>query len=290
MHELIKLESNTEGVLEKNYTKVGEHFYIHPNQKLKIEEISEDVKKNYQIVFLMGGGGTRLLHITKDQISKHMIEINGQPLSKYVYDLWRNKGFSNFCFLIDDTQKAEMIKKFYNDGKSFGTEIKYSIEHERLGSGGALKLAIDNGTIQKSFVSHFPDDEIVGYKNFSIDFVKICEAAKKLNYWTVIACVPGSVYPYGEVVDKNGKVIDFVEKPFIRKDSSVGLFWMSKKAFQMIKNLNISKGEIKIERTVLKKIAQMGKMLKVLLPSEYWIPVNDDLNLKKFEEVIKTYK
>ena len=53
----------------------------------------------------------------------------------------------------------------------------------------------------------------------------------------------------------------------------------------MLKELEPEK-EIKIERTILKKIAQSGKMLKVILPSEMWIPVNDDPNLKKFEEII----
>lgn len=287
VHELVKGEQ-TEEELKKNYHQVGEHLYINSSIKLELEPVDEQNINNIQVVFLMGGSGTRLLHITKDQFSKHMINVNGQPLSKYVYDLWVNAGFKNFCFLIDDTQKGESIKTFYKNGEEFGIKNEYSIEHGKLGSAGALKLAIESGVIKQSFINHYPDDAIVGYKNFPLDFLKICKAAEKQGYQIVVVCVPGTIYPYGEIVDENGRVIDFVEKPFVKKDSSTGLCWVSKEVFPLIRDAGTGKGEVKIERTVLKTVAKNGKMLKVLLPSEYWIPVNDDPNLKKFEEAIKS--
>ncbi len=283
VHELVA-DKNTENWLKENFVQVGEHLYLHPNQKL---EISDNLNKDtVQIVFLMGGSGTRLLHVTKNQFSKHMIGVGEHPLSRYVFDLWANSDFKNFSFLIDDSVRGNSVKEYYGDGSKLDVNISYSIEHEKLGSGGALKLAIDNGTLKTQFINHFPDDEIVNYENFPEDFFKITQAAEKQGYDCVIVCVPGTIYPYGEVLDVGGKVNDFVEKPFINKDSNVGLFWLSEKALPLIKNLDISKGEVKIERTVLKQIAQRGKMLKVLLPSEMWIPVNDDPNLKKFEEII----
>lgn len=281
-HEMVEIR-NTEEFLSKNYKKVGEHLYIHQNVEI---DVQKDLENNdEQIVFLMGGSGTRLLHVTKDQFSKHMIGIGDHPLSRYVFDLWRNFGFKNFAFLIDNSLKGNSVRDYYGDGKKFGVDIKYSVEEKKLGSGGALKLAIENKIITGEFVNHFPDDEIVNYENFPADFFKIIQAAKKIGYDAVVVCVPGTIYPYGEVVDDDGKVVDFVEKPFINKDSNIGIFWLSKNALSMIKELEPNK-EIKIERTVLKKIAQSGKMLKVLIPSEMWIPVNDDPNLKKFEEMI----
>ncbi len=280
-HEMVNIEK-TENWLNHNYQKVGEHLYVDPSVNLKIHDTNNG---NVQIVFLMGGSGTRLLHVTKDQFSKHMIGIGDHPLSRYVFDLWRNSGFKNFAFLTDNSQKGDSIKDYYGDGKKFGVQIKYSIEDKKLGSGGALKLAIEDGVISKEFVNHFPDDEIVGYENFPKDFFKITQAAKSAGFDAIVICVPGTVYPYGEVIDHDGKVVDFVEKPFINKDSNIGIFWLSENVLPMINELESGK-EIKIERTILKKIAQSGKMLKVLLPSEMWIPVNDDPNLKKFEEII----
>ncbi len=109
-------------------------------------------------------------------------------------------------------------------------------------------------------------------------------AAVRAGYQCIILCVPGKLYPYGVVVDKDGKVADFVEKPFIENDTNTGIFGMSEDTFHLIKQLEPDKS-LKIERTVLKQIAQSGKMFKVLLPTEYWIPVNDEMNLNKLIEI-----
>ena len=85
----------TEEMMRQNYIQVGEHIYIKPGQKLSVESMNDEEKK-CQVVLPMGGKGTRLLHITRDQFSKHMIEVQGKPLCRYTYDLWRNQGFHNF--------------------------------------------------------------------------------------------------------------------------------------------------------------------------------------------------
>lgn len=287
VHELLKSE-DTETELRKNYKQVGEHLYVNPKQKLKIGGAPKEKLKEYQVVFLMGGGGTRLIHVTGDKIPKHMIKVNEKPMSQYVYDMWRESGFNNFCFLIDNTVKGDVVREHYGDGSKFGVEHGYSVETKKMGSGGAMKLAIDNRIITQQFVNHYPDDQIIGYKNFPLDFVKVCEGARKAGYDTVIVCVPGTAYQYGEVVDEDGEVVDFVEKPFVKKDSNIGVFWINRNVFDLFNEIDATKAEVKVERTVLKKLARSRKVLKVLLPSEYWVPINDDPGLKKFEEMIKT--
>lgn len=280
MHELLD-EGNTEKDM-KSYTKVGAHLYV--KTKLDMSMTKDKDVKGLQVVFLMGGGGTRLRHVTNDKYSKHMIEVAGKPISMHTIEQWTKAGFKELCFLIDDTHRGKSIRDYYKDGKSLGANVKYSAEHGKLGSGGALKLAIENGTITKDFINHFPDDQIIGYDNFAMDFAKVFVAAVKAGYQAVILCVPGKLYPYGEVIDKNGKVTDFIEKPFIWKDTNTGIFGIARQAFGAIKTLPGDQ-EVKIERTVFKQLAQAGKVFKVLLPSEYWIPVNDEPDLKKFIEV-----
>ena len=285
MHEMLH-EGNTEQMLAESCRKVGEHLYVKPGAEISVADVGNVKKENLQIVFSMGGCGTRLKHITKDEYSKHLIQVNGKPISKHVVDLWLSSGFTNFCFLIDNTHRGKSVAEYYKDGKQLGAEIKYSVEHTKLSSGGAIRQAIETGAITKSFINHYPDDLIVNYPNFADDFAKIFISAMRAGYQCVIVCVPGKLYPYGVIEDKDGKVANFVEKPFIPKDTNTGIFGMSEKAFSLIKQLEPDK-EIKIERTVLKQIAQNGKMLKVLLPTEYWIPVNDVLNLNKFAEIVK---
>ena len=285
MHEMVN-EGNTEQKLKETCVQVGEHLYVKPGSEINIAPLENEEKRDIQIVFSMGGGGTRLRHITEDKYSKHLIMVGGKPLSRHVVDIWLGSGFKNFCLLIDDTHRGKSVSDYYKDGGQLGAEIKYSVEHKRLGSGGAAKYAIDGNAITKSFINHYPDDMIVGYPAFAGDFAKVFIAAMRAGYQCVVACVPGKLYPYGVVEDRDGKVSDFIEKPFIAKDSNTGIFGIGESAFPLIKQLESDK-EVKLERTVLRQIAQNGKMFKVLLPTEYWIPVNDEPNLNKFIEIVK---
>ncbi|MFH0889602.1 MAG: sugar phosphate nucleotidyltransferase [Candidatus Aenigmatarchaeota archaeon] len=284
VHELLREISNEEE-MKKKYVQVGEHLYVKPGQGLKIEDRKTEANK-VPVVFAMGGSGSRLVHVTRDSFSKHMIPINWQPLSKYTFDAWRNLGFKNFRFLIDNTHRGNSISEYYGDGSNFGTKNLYSVEPEKLGSGGAIKLALQNKAIGGDFLWHQPDDMIVRYKNFPLDFANVFLSAINQGFKVAILCTPGTVYPYGEIIDENGKVTDFVEKPFISKDSSVGIWGISSEALG-----EFTSTELKVfsyESTVFKKLAKSGEMCKILIPNNYWIPVNDDPNLKKFEELIKS--
>jgi len=283
MHELID-ENETETQLAATCTKVGNHLYMRPGVSLDVQPAEDADKRMLRVVFSMGGEGARLRHVTKDEYSKHMIEVAGKPVSRHVLDLWRAAGFDDMCMLIDNTHRGQSIEDYYKDGSALGVRIRYSVEHDKLGSGGAMKFAIDGGVITKSFISHYPDDVILDYPEFAGDFAAVVMAAFKAGYLCVILCVPGKNYPYGVVEDKDGKVVGFAEKPFIPMDTSTAIFGMSEDAFGMIRAIEAGK-EIKIERGVLDRLARDGKMLKVLLPTEMWIPVNDEPNLEKFAEV-----
>ncbi len=290
VHELFDLPISTEEELKLNYAKAGEHLYISPDEKLDLKEVDVREAQEFQVIFPMGGEGTRLLHITRDNLSKHMVEIGGQPLSKYTFDLWRKQGFSDFCFLIDDGYRGKSISQFFGQGERFGTRNRYSIEHTKLGTGGSIKEAIINGNIESPFIMHYPDDQIVAYDGFPRDFLKVIRAVMEKGYQVVVVCVPGTIYPWGEVCEENGRVVDFSEKPFIRKDSYIGVSAISRDAFPLVKALDTSKGAIKIERTLFKEVARSGRMFKVLIPYEYWFSINDDPGLRRFEQVIKLRK
>ncbi|MCX6820941.1 MAG: sugar phosphate nucleotidyltransferase [Candidatus Aenigmarchaeota archaeon] len=284
MHELVD-ENETEAQLAATCAKVGSHLYMRPGVKLDVRPVTQADKDSMQVVFSMGGSGTRLRHVTNDDYSKHLIDVGGKPISRHVVDLWTAAGFEDLCMLIDDTHRGTSVADYYKDGSEIGATIRYSVEHDKLGSGGALKFAIDGGVITRPFINHYPDDVIVNYPGFAEDFAAVVLAAFRAGYLCVVLCVPGKNYPYGVVEDKDGKVVDFVEKPFIAKDTNTAVFGMSDGAFGLIRAIAPGK-EVKIERGVLQQLAHEDKMLKVLLPTEMWIPVNDDPNLTKLMEVV----
>ncbi|MDI6777999.1 MAG: sugar phosphate nucleotidyltransferase [Patescibacteria group bacterium] len=98
------------------------------------------IKKNSikQIVILAGGLATRLYPVTKT-IPKSMVEINGRPFFEYQIDLCKKNGVSEIVLCVGHLW--EQIRDYFGDGKRFGVKIIYSVENERLDTGGALKNA-----------------------------------------------------------------------------------------------------------------------------------------------------
>jgi D-glycero-alpha-D-manno-heptose 1-phosphate guanylyltransferase len=91
-----------------------------------------------EAVILAGGIGTRLGHLTKD-LPKPMLSFNGKPFLQHLMDFWISQGIDSFILSVG--YRYEKIKDY------FGNEyreipIRYSIEKEPLGTGGALALSI----------------------------------------------------------------------------------------------------------------------------------------------------
>ncbi|MFC1511177.1 NDP-sugar synthase [Candidatus Margulisiibacteriota bacterium] len=93
-----------------------------------------------QAVILAGGAGTRLWPLTIET-PKPMIEVNGKPFLLYIIEELKKYDIKNFVFCVG--YLADHFKDFFGDGQKFGVHIVYSIEKNFIGTGGALKLAVD---------------------------------------------------------------------------------------------------------------------------------------------------
>jgi len=126
--------------------------------------------KNYQIVLICGGLGTRLKHRAVD-IPKALLEINGTTLLDHTIKLYRSNGFTDFVFLTGHL--GEEIRKYVGDGRIHDINVRFSIEKGLLGKGGALKYALENGVIdmKKSSIIAYPDDLILN-KEFPKQLVR----------------------------------------------------------------------------------------------------------------------
>lgn len=91
-----------------------------------------------QIVVLAGGLATRLYPITKT-IPKSMVPILGEPFFAHQLRLFKRNGIEEVVMCVGHF--AEQIMDQFKDGKEFGLHIQYSIEQEKLDTGGALKHA-----------------------------------------------------------------------------------------------------------------------------------------------------
>ncbi len=88
-------------------------------------------------IILAGGLGTRLQSVVKD-IPKPMATVDGRPFLEIVLDYLMHYGITEVVLAIG--YKGEMILEHFGD-KYKDINLYYSVEHEPLGTGGALLKA-----------------------------------------------------------------------------------------------------------------------------------------------------
>ena len=92
-----------------------------------------------QTVILAGGLATRLRPVT-ERVPKSMIKICGKPFLEYQIELLKDNGVLDIVLCLG--YLGFKIREYFEDGKRFGVEIKYSEDGEKLlGIAGALKKA-----------------------------------------------------------------------------------------------------------------------------------------------------
>lgn len=92
------------------------------------------------VAILCGGFGTRLGELAGG-LPKPMIDIGGRPYLERVLESFAERGLRDFVLLTG--YRSAFIEEHFQDGADFGVDIRYSIETEPLGTGGAIREARD---------------------------------------------------------------------------------------------------------------------------------------------------
>ncbi len=92
-----------------------------------------------QAVILAGGKGTRLMPLTKD-IPKPMVAVGGQPFLYWQLRYLRDQGVKEVLLLT--SYLHEVIERHFVQNPVAGLTIKYSVEPEPMGTGGAVRFAL----------------------------------------------------------------------------------------------------------------------------------------------------
>lgn len=93
----------------------------------------------YNIIILAGGFGTRLRSVVND-VPKPMADVNGKPFLEYLISHYKKQNIHKIILCVG-YKKESIINYFYNNYK--GIPIFYSKENTPLGTGGAIKQAIE---------------------------------------------------------------------------------------------------------------------------------------------------
>ncbi len=156
-----------------------------------------------EAIILAGGLGTRLSATVKDK-QKVMAPVGGRPFLDYILRDLSEKGFNKVVLAV--SYHHEQLTQRYKD-EYLGMKIEYSVEEKPLGTGGAIKKALEKTREERVTVLN-------GDTYFDVDFDALYNTATQKNAKIVLAakempdCTRHSTLETGE----DGAVTRFAEK------------------------------------------------------------------------------
>jgi NDP-sugar pyrophosphorylase family protein len=108
-----------------------------------------------QAFLLAGGLGTRMSPAT-DHIPKALLPVAGKPFAAWQLQLLAGHGVREIVYGVGHL--GGQIEDFVGDGSRWGVSVRYSYEEGRLlGTGGAVRLAVDRRIIESPFFVVYGD-------------------------------------------------------------------------------------------------------------------------------------
>lgn len=152
-------------------------------------------------IILAGGFGTRLKKIVPD-LPKPLAPIAGQPFLEILLNSLAQKGFTHIILSLGYLAD-KIINRF---GKSFaGVELIYVIENEPLGTGGAVRLAMEKVIQDHVFI--FNGDT---YLDLEINAVE--QMWQNRHSAIIVGREVRDTSRYGRLLVEQDKIIGFSEK------------------------------------------------------------------------------
>ncbi|EAL0787629.1 NTP transferase domain-containing protein [Campylobacter coli] len=168
-----------------------------------------------QAIVLAGGLGTRLKSVVQD-LPKPMAPINGKPFLAFVLEYLKKQGIAEVILSV--SYKYELIQEYFKD-EFEGMKIRYNVEKELLGTGGAIKDALKL-VKNEAYVVNGDTFFDIDLKKLVLNGGKICIALKQMQNFD----------RYGTVnVDEQGIVTSFEEKVFKKQGLINGGIYLLKK-------------------------------------------------------------
>ena len=155
-----------------------------------------------EAIVLAGGLGTRLRSVVND-VPKPMAPVQGRPFLAVVLDQLVDAGFETTILAVG--YRHEAIRDFFGDAYR-GLVLRYSVESEPLGTGGAMRLAFGQTNARDVFILN-------GDTFLELDFVAMLDAHVRASaQFSMAVCHVSDVARYGALELDGGTVRGFSEK------------------------------------------------------------------------------
>ena len=156
-------------------------------------------------ILLVGGFGTRLMPLTRNT-PKPMLTVAGIPVTEHQLMMAKAAGITEI--VLATSYLSEVFTPYFGDGSKWGMSIKYAVEKEPLGTGGAIRNAAQLLETKESIVilngdvlsSHNLAEQIRQHEAHDAD---VTLHLTEVDDARAFGCVP---------TDQEGRVTAFLEK------------------------------------------------------------------------------
>lgn len=228
-------------------------------------------------VVLAGGLGTRLRPYTA-VIPKPLLPVGEQPILEIVLRQLQRHGFEHVS--IATGHLAQLIEAFFGDGSAFDLKIDYFREREALGTVGALAMmdALDEPFLVMN-----------GDVLTDLDYAALLNAHVVSGVAATIAArrqevqVSLGVLHFDDAGD-GARVTDYVEKPAIHYEASMGVYCFTPDAVG-----HIVPGERLDFPELILRLIRAGETVSAWRSDAYWLDIgrHDDYEraMEEFERM-----
>lgn len=230
-----------------------------------------------EALILAGGLGTRLQSVVSD-VPKPMAQVAGKPFVEYILQYLQEFGVERIVFSIG--YKAEAFQKYF--GKNYQEiEIEYVIEKEPLGTGGALKFALEHCINSEILVLNGDT-----FFNIELDDLWIFHQLHQSDFTMALREVENAAR-YGTVkLNENGKITGFIEKTGNNEKGIInaGIYILNKSIF----NSYPLTEKFSLEKDFLEKYLTNLNLFGCICEG-YFIDIGIPEDYKKAQDDFKTF-
>jgi mannose-1-phosphate guanylyltransferase len=223
-------------------------------------------------ILLVGGFGTRLMPLTKNT-PKPMLTVAGVPVTEHQLGMAKAAGITEI--VLATSYLSEVFIPYFGDGSKWGMKIKYAVEKEPLGTGGAIRNAAKLLDTNESVV--ILNGDVLSSHNLAeqIRQHELHDADATLHLTQVVdarafGCVP---------TDSNGRVTAFLEKMEnpITNQINAGCYVFNPRVISTIPLDTV----VSVERETFPQLVARGASVFGYVENAYWLDIGTSRALLK---------
>jgi mannose-1-phosphate guanylyltransferase len=232
---------------------------------------------SFTAVIPAGGEGSRFRPYT-DIVPKPMIPLGEEekPILDYVVCHLTKSGFNEIVLLVN--YKWKYIKNYFEDGRRYNANIRYSIDDENYSNtGGSLLKAYNNNLIKSNPVLILYGDILA-----NLDPKQVIDLQIKGKYDAVLVVANRYQIPVGVAeVDDNNNVLSLREKPWLNVKVTIGILSLNTDVLKNIENELGTKFDIMGD--LIPYMINNKMKVKAYIYNDDWIDVGSLERYKKID-------